>query len=195
MVGGHHRLLRNMTPRGPSSNSDMEVDMDAVNTSRLSLRPVQLTDLEELYALSRMPEVNLFNPSGPDRSIDEARERLEDWLRDWETDGIGYCTARMLESDAYVGYVGLAARTFRDEHVLNLAYRIRPEFQGSGLVTEACRALIEAARPRWSGHRIRVLTKQDNTPSIAVATRLGFTHAPDLDDTPDPGDINLFLDL
>ena len=66
MVGGHHRLLRNMTPRGPSSNSDMEVDMDAVNTSRLSLRPVQLTDLEELYALSRMPEVNLFNPSGPD---------------------------------------------------------------------------------------------------------------------------------
>ena len=91
--------------------------------------------------------------------------------------------------------MGLAARTFRDERVLNLAYRIRPEFQGSGLVTEACRALIEAARPRWSGHRIRVLTKQDNTPSIAVATRLGFTHAPDLDDTPDPGDINLFLDL
>ena len=42
---------------------------------------------------------------------------------------------------------------------------------------------------------MRVLTKEDNAPSIAVAARLGFTHEPSYDHYPDKGDVNFFLTL
>ena len=57
--------------------------MREITTARLYLQPVQAGDLDELYALSSVPEVNLHNPAGLDRDITQTHERLNDWITDW----------------------------------------------------------------------------------------------------------------
>lgn len=93
-----------------------------------------------------------------------------------------------------VGYVGVAKRPFDTQtSVLNLAYRIHPEHQGIGLVTEACRAVLQAAQVHYPNMQIRAYTKAENYPSRNVAERLGFTYRPELDNYPESGDVNYFL--
>ncbi|WP_418969330.1 GNAT family N-acetyltransferase [Alloscardovia omnicolens] len=172
--------------------------VDRILVDRFALTPVCSEDLEELFALRSMPEVNLFNPAGPDKTIDTTREILDEWIGDWKRDGIGYCTARVNDTGAYVGYVGIAVCEFEGEQLFNLAYRIRPEFQGQGFVTRACKAVLEHVRssqPEFLGMRVRVLTKHNNKPSLAVAQRLGFVHDAEIDNRPDDGDVSLFVTL
>lgn len=149
-----------------------------------------MADLTETFALTSLPEVNLYNPDGPDTTPAETAQALTQWERDWHEDGIGYYTARLRETGTYVGYMGLRKRTADNTSYLNLAYRIHPAMQGKGLVWEGCTAILEAARKQFAGMQVRALTKQQNKQSIAAALRLGLQHIPALDNRPDPDDIN-----
>lgn len=162
-------------------------------TERLCLSMPVIEDLENLYQLSSRPEVNLFNPHGPDQSIDQTKETLEYWINaDWKGGGVGYYMVRERGSHAYIGYVGVAMRKFYGMNMLNLAYRIHPEFQGKGFVVEACRDVIAEAKKTFPNRVIRVLTKNNNAPSIGVAKKLGFIHNAKFDNDPEEGDVSLF---
>lgn len=121
-------------------------------TRRLVLRQPTMDECEEYYFLFSRPELNIYKPTGPNTDISHTRDTLQTWMEDWERDGIGYFTVRLRtpttenESPHLVGYVGVAKRPF-DEHttVLNFAYQIHTEYQGCGLVAEACRAVLQAA--------------------------------------------------
>ncbi|MFF9194678.1 GNAT family N-acetyltransferase [Streptomyces sp. NPDC014779] len=52
---------------------------------------------------------------------------------------------------------------------------IEPGYAGRGLVTRACRAVIDWAVERRGIHRVEWQVSPLNTPSIAVARRLGMT--------------------
>lgn len=56
-----------------------------IKTSRLELSKPSLGDLKELYELTSKPEVNLFNPHGPDKCIEETEETLQYRIKkDWK---------------------------------------------------------------------------------------------------------------
>lgn len=182
-------------------------------TQRLVLRRPVIEELEEYFGLFSRPELHLYNPTGPDTDISQTEETLRTWIADWESEGVGYFSVRLRDEawlevsnsgsavqahrDApeLVGYVGVAKRKFDEEtSVLNLAYRIHPEYQGGGLVTEACRAVLREAQESYPNLRIRAYTKAENQPSRKVAERLGFSYHPELDNYPEVGDVNYFLD-
>ncbi|MFD0369247.1 GNAT family N-acetyltransferase [Streptomyces sp. NPDC127114] len=52
---------------------------------------------------------------------------------------------------------------------------IEPVYAGRGLVTRACRAILDWAVERRGIHRVEWHVAPENTPSIAVARRLGMT--------------------
>ncbi|WP_031507633.1 GNAT family N-acetyltransferase [Streptomyces megasporus] len=53
---------------------------------------------------------------------------------------------------------------------------LAPEARGRGLVTTAARRMIDWAVGARGMHRVEWLVSPENTPSIAVAQRLGMTH-------------------
>ena len=166
-------------------------------SERLRLLRPSSDNLEEMYKLMSNPEVNLYNPSGPDKSIAETKERLELWIKDdWEKNGIGYYMIRELLSNEYVGYAGVALRTFKNIDILNMAYRINPKFHRKGYVIEACREIISDVKKKYPEKIIRILTKKENIPSFELGKKLGFIYNSEFDDYPERGDVNLFdIDL
>lgn len=57
---------------------------------------------------------------------------------------------------------------------VEIGYWIAAEFSGQGLVTSACRALIQHAFEEWCLHRVEIHCATTNKKSCRVAERLGF---------------------
>lgn len=57
-----------------------------------------------------------------------------------------------------------------------IGYWLASEFQGRGLMTDACRAVIRHLLVELDLHRIEIHCASGNTRSKAIPRRLGFTH-------------------
>jgi ribosomal-protein-serine acetyltransferase len=73
------------------------------------------------------------------------------------------------------GFVAL--KSINAQHrTANLGYFLSSGAQGSGLVTKACRVLLDYAFGELKLNRVDVYCAAENAKSRAVAERLGFTH-------------------
>ena len=77
----------------------------------------------------------------------------------------------------------------RSLHEVEIGWRLHPDAWGHGYATEAGRAALEAARDQLALTRVIAIIDPANTPSLAVATRLGMTVERDLPHPQRPGDI------
>ncbi|MDO5089186.1 MAG: GNAT family N-acetyltransferase [Leptotrichiaceae bacterium] len=122
----------------------------------------------------------------------ETEEILQYWMKkDWEEKGIGYYIICELSSDSFIGYGGLSLREFNNTEMLNLAYRINPEFQRKGIVFEACTVIIKEAEKVFPDMIIKV-AKRNNVPSFKPAQKPGFIYHSEYDDYPEKDDVYLF---
>ena len=71
---------------------------------------------------------------------------------------------------------GMACRYLnRDSNKTEIGYWLGAQYTGKGLITRACRAVINYLISQENMHRIEIQCVVDNRPSRAVAERLGFT--------------------
>jgi RimJ/RimL family protein N-acetyltransferase len=159
-----------------------------VATERMLLRPVSEDDLPVVFAVHADPATNRYSPSGPDADLDASRRRLDTWLKDWERDGIGYWAAIALRHEdqaedqpakAPIGFVGVrhadaSEWSERPEPLLNLCYRFSPHCWGRSLATEAARSSVAWGARHRPDRPVVALTTPDNSPSIAVARKIGL---------------------
>jgi RimJ/RimL family protein N-acetyltransferase len=159
--------------------------MDLLVTERLLLRQWAEADLPAFFDIYSRDEVTRWlgpQPRRPVTDLDEARRGLERWrgfsaglaapLGLWAIVPLGpdagpraqpVGTALLLPLSDADGPTGLT----------EVGWHLHPGYQGRGFATEAAAALLQAAAA--AGIReILALTDLDNTPSQAVATRLGM---------------------
>ena len=141
----------------------------------LELHPVSMDDAEELYA-----------------AIHRNRDRLRQWLP-WVRDGFDL-TDTLLFLDAAVadnhsraaltmmirsggflcGAIGLHRIEQRDR-ATSIGYWIDAAWEGKGIATRACRAIVDAGFRDYGLHRIEIRCATGNSRSSAIPARLGFT--------------------
>ncbi|WP_182579954.1 GNAT family N-acetyltransferase [Staphylococcus gallinarum] len=164
-----------------------------LETKRLLLiRPTEhyITSLFQLHA---DPRTNVYNPTGPQKDIGETKEMLTEWLAHWGQHDFGYCLMIEKETKEMIGMCGLRYKILDDNVVLNLAYRLSPEYARKHYTKEACQALIQHVREvQHIDNRIVVHTKVDNIPSIQTAKSIGFYRDEQYDNFEAVGDIYLF---
>ncbi len=147
----------------------------STTTERLLLRALRESDLEAVYALHGDPETSRFNPSGPLRSLDAARELLTLWLGDWSRNGVGYWAVERRDAPGLVvGFGGVRHKELEGRTVLNLAYRFSPSTWGSGYATEMARVALALARQQLPDVPLVAIIHPENAASIRVAERLGM---------------------
>jgi ribosomal-protein-serine acetyltransferase len=142
--------------------------------SGIELQPVQIADAVELY-----------------EAIDRNRARLGQWLA-WATanycleDTARFLADRMVENDARIaltlvirhkgrlcGSIGLHRFDPRNRSS-SIGYWIDAESEGQGMITQACRAIVNAGFSEYGLHRIEIRCASANQRSAAVPLRVGF---------------------
>jgi RimJ/RimL family protein N-acetyltransferase len=147
-----------------------------LTTARLTLRPPELGDLDDTFALWADPEVVRFI-SGRPSTREEAWARLHRNIGLWAAHGYGPLIVRDKASGRLAGEVGLA--NFGREidppvGPLEAGWVLAPWAHGKGFATEAVLACLDWARVRFAGQRATCIIDLDNAASLSVAERCGF---------------------
>ncbi len=117
-----------------------------METGRLLLRGWRDGDVEPYARLCADPEVMRFIGFGSTLSLEQSGEQVSRFVRHWEERGFGLWALQERESDAFVGFAGLAYQEdwAEGKHKTEVGWRLARAFWGRGLATEATEA-TEAA--------------------------------------------------
>ncbi|RMF03937.1 MAG: N-acetyltransferase [Bacteroidetes bacterium] len=112
-----------------------------LHTPRLLLRPLTEADLPDLFILDSNPEVHRYLSQRPISSMQEAEAYLAYILSQYAEYGIGRLAIIEKASGEFVGWSGLKYETeVRTEFdYYDLGYRLKQNFWGQGIATEAAR--------------------------------------------------------
>lgn len=142
--------------------------------SGIELRPMSLDHTGMLYAL-----------------IDRNRARLREWLPwlhpSWNRDDLAAfikdrerdnaervsLTTVIFADSEMCGSIGLHEINQRDRYT-SIGYWIDREYEGRGIMTRACRAIIGEGFRGYGLHRIVIQCATGNERSAAIPRRLGF---------------------
>lgn len=141
----------------------------------LELRPVDERYAEELTALVRRDIAHLkpWMPWATERySVEDAREFIRRQIRQYAEDQ-GFATLVFVGGRA-AGSIGYNIIDWPNRKT-DIGYWLGAEFLGRGLMTKACRALVEHAFSELRLNRVEIYCAVDNLRSRRIPERLGFT--------------------
>ena len=150
----------------------MEQEVFLLQTPRLTLRLLRLSDAEAFFAYRSLPDVALYQGWEP-QSLEEATDFLvknasaipfapDAWMQ------LGVCLA----SGELIGDVGV--HFYFDGKQIELGYTLSPAFQGFGYAREAVKGLLDCFLVSRKMHRAFASVDPENTRSIRLLESLGF---------------------
>lgn len=152
-------------------------------TDRCLIRELTLEDMDALFELYSKPGITDYVE--PLLEYQEELEYEKAYIRHmYGYYGYGTWLIFHKESGQLIGRAGLENKdytnggrtvTFSGQTELELGYIIAPEYQGQGYATEVCRAIIEFAINETEFDRINCLIDAENTASVNLAKKLGFS--------------------
>ena len=141
-----------------------------IETDRLRLRMLNLSDLDNLAALFADPEVMRYVGTGQPTDRAEAEKALLSIIAHWQRHGFGRWAIEEKTTREFVGYGGLRSLFGTPEVVYHLARR----HWGKGFATEMARASLEFGFNDHRFARIVAIAKPGNAASIHVMKKLGM---------------------
>jgi RimJ/RimL family protein N-acetyltransferase len=145
-----------------------------LETPRLLLRHLELTDLPALYALYRDQEIRQYFPDGT-LTLEETREELEWFLKghpDYPELGLWATVEKC--SGVFLGRCGLLPWLVDGQREVELAFLIDKARWGEGFASEASVGIIRYAASALGLRRLICLIAPGNERSVAVARRVGM---------------------
>lgn len=151
-------------------------DSPLLRTERLTLKPVGVSDLEDLCAIWGDPEF-VRHITGKPFTAEECWFRLLRDIGHWAAIGYGNWAMRHAETGAFVGTVGIL--DFRRDIVPpldapELGWGVAPAFQGQGYGVEGVTAALAWADAQLPQDRTVCIIAPDNLPSLRLAGRVGY---------------------
>jgi ribosomal-protein-serine acetyltransferase len=142
---------------------------------RAELRLLDEQDAAELRAMTKR-HWDYFREWMPDFSDDYSLEESRDFIRQClERFSAGReIPAGIWDAGKMVGVIVLRSIDMANSNA-SLGYYLAATHQGRGLVTEACRILLDYAFTELQLNRVDILCAPGNARSRAIPVRLGFT--------------------
>ena len=154
-----------------------------LETERLTLRELRISDLEGMFALDSDPEVHKYLGNKPVKTGDESREILKSVINQYEERGIGRWAAIEKQSGEFIGWSGLRLNT---EYNMNgfkkyydVGYRLLPKYWGKGYATESGKAAVNYAFNVLKLPELYGTTEMGNQASHNVLLKIGLTYVED----------------
>jgi len=153
--------------------------MTILETDRLTIREFNLEDINALAALCGDELVMEFSTDGP-LTLEQTKEKLEKRILAHYAEHRFGLWAVVYESSV-IGYAGLITQQIDGEQLVELGYRLLPNYWGKGLATEAGAAILKYGFEQLNLDKIISIVEEQNVRSVSVVKRLGMHHWKDAD--------------
>lgn len=145
-----------------------------VTTRRLKLRGFTIPDTGPLFDILQTPGIMDYfpNPTTPD--LPRVERIVNNSIAHWQEHGFGWWALELVDRAGLVGWCGLTYLPETGE--TEVAYLIRQELWGQGLVPEAALASLDYGFQHIGLKRIVCLTHPENLRSQRVAFKIGMAY-------------------
>ena len=154
-----------------------------IETERLILREMKISDLDPMFKLDSDPEVHRCLGNKPIKTKAEARIIIESVLNQYKERGIGRWVAIEKSSGDFIGWSGLRLNT---EYNMNgftnyydLGYRLLKRYWGKGYATESGKAAVNYAFNTLGLTKFYATTEIGNQASHRALLKIGLTYVED----------------
>ena len=149
-------------------------DFPILRTQRLTLRVHKLEDFAAMAAMWSDPEMVRFIGAGQPLSEEVVWGRLQKTVGAWPTLGYGFLAIEHAASGRLVGEAGFLERFAPEEgrRTPEAGWALATSARGHGYAGEAMRAILAWGDERFE--RTKCVISAENSPSIALARRLGY---------------------
>ena len=147
-----------------------------LQTNRLFIRELLLTDLESIHELHSLPETDEFNTLGIPDTIQATEKIVFEWLAEKEQDprtSFVFCITH-IDTKQFIGLIALnlGKQSYRTAEVW---YKIHLDHWKKGYTTEALTNLLDFGFNELKLHRIEAGCAVENIASIKVLEKAGMT--------------------
>jgi ribosomal-protein-alanine N-acetyltransferase len=140
-----------------------------LKTERLTLRPLQLSDDHQIFALRSNESVNRYLGRKPSASIDDARKFIQAIVENQSF----YWAITLDGADELIGTICLYNLS-NDHQSAEIGYELLPKFQGRGIMQEALAAVIDFAFQYLNLNLLEAYTHYENQSSSRLLEKLDF---------------------
>ena len=146
--------------------------MIILETPRLQLRRLTLTDVDDLFGIWGDAETMRFYPQPLERAA------LDEWFarqfKRYDDDGIGLWAVMRKSDGAFIGDCGLLIQEVDGVLETEVSYHTNKQFWGQGYAPEAARGCMKYGFNQLKRERIISMIRPENTPSRRVAEKNGL---------------------
>lgn len=144
-----------------------------LETNRLLLRELASDDAEDFYRLNLNPNVIRYTGNSSFKSIEEAREFLENY-KDYQVNGYGRWAVILKDSNQFLGWCGLKFGEMENE--TDIGFRFFEEEWNKGYATESANACLHYGFAKLNLKRIIGRAMKENKASIKVLQKIGLKY-------------------
>lgn len=157
-----------------------------IETKRLLLRPLELSDAEAMFSMDKNPEVHKYLWQTPTKKIEEIFKVIEFVQSQYAGNNIGRFATISKETSEFIGWTGIK---FVNDHVENgntnfydYGYRLHPDFWNKGFATEASIAWLEYGFNQMNIDKMNAYTHAENGASNHILHKVGMQFMEDYPD-------------
>lgn len=148
-----------------------------IETDRLILRELRLSDAEAFFAMDNNPNVHRYLWNKPTQKIEETLEIITFVRKQYLDNGIGRFAIISKETKEFMGWAGLKFNTEMVNNKTNfydIGYRLDEKFWGRGYASEASFAWVQYAFETLKIKTIEAATHIENVASNRILQKIGM---------------------
>ena len=160
-----------------------------LETNRLLLRPLELSDAEAMFVMDSNPNVHKYLWQNPTQTIEETIKTIEYVRSQYERNKIGRFATIVKETGEFIGWTGIK---FVHDHIENgntnfydYGYRLDPKFWNKGYATETSIAWLDYGFNQMNIELINAYTHSQNGASNHILQKIGMNFMEDYLDKDD----------
>ncbi|TDW48532.1 RimJ/RimL family protein N-acetyltransferase [Flavobacterium sp. 270] len=148
-----------------------------IETERLILRELLLSDADGMFELDANPNVHLFLGNKPVTTIEESIAQIKNIQQQYKDFGTGRWAVILKETNEFLGWSGIKFITAEINNYQNfyeIGYRFIEKNWGKGYATEAGLAFIDYAFNTMNVEVLYAYADEGNQNSRKILEKLGF---------------------
>lgn len=148
-----------------------------IESERLLLRELLLSDIDGMYELDSDPEVHKYLGNNPVNNKDQLLSVIEFIRQQYIDNGIGRWALIDKKTNSFIGWSGLKlVKEETNNHInfYDLGYRLIRKYWGNGYATESAEASLEYGFKTLQLNEIYAAAHIENKASNKILSKIGF---------------------